>query len=240
MISLLDTIKLLLDTNLKYNQDAVNKILNCLENNIAELDNETLVFILMLYQTGYKNFNSNNTKYMSFLQKAADVGNIDAICNLGNVYRYGKRVPKNIHKAIELFKKAADLGNTYAMNKLGYIYNNNNEVKKNIEKATEYFKKAADLDDIEGINNLAYMYINYDKDKKKGIELFTKAANLGNIDAMINLCYMYIEGKGVEKNIDKAKEYLKKAEDLSLLNPIRNKKRKLEENICDESKKHKK
>lgn len=239
MISLSDTIKLLLDTNLEYNQDAVNKILNCLENNIAELDNETLVFILMLYQTGYKNFNSNNTKYMSFLQKAADIGNRDAICNLGNVYRNGKRVPKNIHKAIELFKKAADLGNTYAMKKLGYIYIKDKGVK-NIEKATEYFKKAADLDDIEGMNNLAYMYINYDKDKKKAIELFTKAANLGNIDATINLCYMYIEGKGVEKNIDKAKEYFKKAKDLSLLNPIRNKKRKLEENICDESKKHKK
>ncbi len=55
-------------------------------------------------------------------QKAADLGNADAMFNLGWLYEDGNGVEQSYEKAAELYQKAADLGNAIAMNNMGLLY----------------------------------------------------------------------------------------------------------------------
>ena len=58
------------------------------------------------------------------------------------------------------------------------------------------------------INNLGKIFLN-EKDYAKAMLCFEIAANIGSSDAMLELAQMYMKGLGTEKNIKKAKKYLK-------------------------------
>ena len=45
-----------------------------------------------------------------------DLGNVDAMFQLGYAYNHGNGVEKNQEKAIEIYQKAVNLGNASTMN----------------------------------------------------------------------------------------------------------------------------
>ena len=124
-------------------------------------------------------------KGVEWYTKAADLGDISAMNNLGNLYktgeevvRDGEKVEQDGEKAIEWYTKAADSGNTSAMYNIGYMYMEGEAVEQDGEKA---------------------------------IEWYTKAVDLGNTDVMDDLGYMYAKGEGVEQDDDKALEWYVKS-----------------------------
>ena len=55
-------------------------------------------------------------------RQAADLGDADAIKNLGVCYEYGRGVGKDYKEAARLYRQAADLGDADAIKNLGICY----------------------------------------------------------------------------------------------------------------------
>ena len=148
-----------------------------------------------------------------YLNKSISLGNIASVNLLGNMYKEGLYVKKDINKAISLYEEASLHNYVYAYNNLGKIYENN----KDYQKAFKYFEKASLLGESYALNTLGEYYrkgIYVDIDLNKAFTLYNKAiqAPIDNIYyyAYYNLAkYFYLTGDIVlVKNIIKAINYL--------------------------------
>ena len=184
------------------------------------LEGETLVDADMLFEQGceaYKYSKKDKTAYSKAFQlfkKAADLGNVEALNNLGYMYFRGEGIPKDYKKACELYEQAAVNGSVLAANNLGSMYRDGNGVAQDYKKAFELYEQAAEQDSGWAMYNLGLMYSNgmgMRADYLKAVELYEKAADLGVSDALNNLGIMYAQGQGVAKNIQKAIELYEKA-----------------------------
>ena len=110
--------------------------------------------------------------------------------NLGNCFKDGKGVGKDLAKAVEWFTKAAEQGNADAQYNLGMCYQDGKGVEQDLKKAVEWYTKAAEQNNATAQYMLALHYdfgIGINKDKKKAIELYTLSAKQGYADAQIAL-----------------------------------------------------
>ena len=148
-----------------------------------------------------------------YLNKSISLGNIASVNLLGNMYKEGLYVKKDINKAISLYEEASSHNYVYAYNNLGKIYENN----KDYQKAFKYFEKASLLGESYALNTLGEYYrkgIYVDIDLNKAFTLYNKAiqAPIDNIYyyAYYNLAkYFYLTGDIVlVKDINKAINYL--------------------------------
>lgn len=194
----------------------------------------------------------------SYLEKALNLGDKNALLVLGEIYLKGITVPKDINKAkfyyekgiqlemkeaygllahIELFnnesividyKKIKELategsklkdGNSSKI--LGYLYHNKFGVRKNERMAEKYYLKA--IDEGELLDNLVYWYLGnlyfYGgkrvQNNEKALKNYLIATEFYEASAY-EVGIIYEKGYGVDIDLEKAKEYYKKA---SLLVP---------------------
>ena len=155
------------------------------------------------------NSTKSDKEKVYYLQKATELGNAEAQCNLGYYYEKGVGLDKDIDKAIELYSLSANQGNSDAQLVLALYYENGDSVPKNIDKAIELYSLSANQGNSYAQYLLAHYYKNGDsvpKNIDKAIELFTLSANQGNSDAQLVLAFHYETGNGVPKDIDKAIE----------------------------------
>ena len=151
-------------------------------------------------------------------RRAAEMGDLDAMRNLGVYYEYGKGgLTKDETKAVEWYQKAAEKGNARAMHNLGVCYEyGKGGLTEDTSKAVEWYKKATEAGNAGAMNNLGVCYEygrgGLTKDEAKAVEWYKKAAEAGNTGAMNNLgvCYKYGKG-GLTKDEAKAVEWYKKA-----------------------------
>ena len=151
-------------------------------------------------------------------RRAAEMGDLEAMRNLGVYYEYGKGgLTKDETKAVEWYQKAAEKGNARAMHNLGVCYEyGKGGLTEDTSKAVEWYKKATEAGNAGAMNNLGVCYEygrgGLTKDEAKAVEWYKKAAEAGNTGAMNNLgvCYKYGKG-GLTKDEAKAVEWYKKA-----------------------------
>ena len=67
-----------------------------------------------------------------------------AQCDLGNCYKQGRGVEKNLEKAVEWYRKSAEQGYDRGQFCLAGCFENGEGVPKDKEKALQWYKKAAD------------------------------------------------------------------------------------------------
>lgn len=89
--------------------------------------------------------NGDYQKAQSYYEKAADLGNDQAACNLGYIYEYGRTGEKNLQKAFDWFKKSADQDNANAAYKVGDAYFYGDGVERNDSLAFHYYIKASNI-----------------------------------------------------------------------------------------------
>lgn len=153
-----------------------------------------------------------------YLNTAIKHGSIEALNSVGLMYLngiYPKK--KDINKAIDYFNKAIKKDYVYAYNNLGKIY----ETQKDYQKAFNYYLKSANLGESWASNKIGEYYRKgiIQKDLKKAYNYYNKALKCPKRNmcyyAKYNLAkYYYLCGLfDIEKNYNKALDYLKDASD---------------------------
>ena len=158
-----------------------------------------------LYDTGFNDFKENDHEAYKWYLKAAETNYRNAIDRLGDFFRYGWGVDKNLDEAKIYYKKAALLGDPNAMNSYGELI-----VNENSTEALDWFKKAAAHNNSNAMVNLG----DYHRKRNEinlALKFYEDAAILKDDDALYKLAEFYDNGWGVAKNSAKALEYYKLA-----------------------------
>lgn len=161
---------------------------------------------------------------LEIFEALAEQGHVMSQFIVGNMYDFGESVPRDYEQAFIWYKKAAEQGHPDAEYNLAVFYADGKGTKRDYEKAIEWFSKSAKRGNQkaqqEALNlshELAERYneeafLAFDAQRiLNAIKLFELSGKYGNTNAYLNLGIMFIQGKVVEKNVLKAKDYLSKA-----------------------------
>ena len=153
-------------------------------------------------------------KAFEIFSRLAELGNEDAECYLGLIYRNGGYgCYRSIPKAYEIFGRLAELGHAKAQYNLGDLYSSFYEGKGSYIEAIKWYEKAADQGYVDAYRSLGFIYTLYGSHHNcaKAIEWYTKASELGDKHSMIELAEIYKKGEGVPRDYLKAAEWYRKA-----------------------------
>lgn len=140
-------------------------------------------------------------------EAAMKAGYLGAYHNMGNLYRKGLGVEKNLEKAFELYMYAAERGHPEDQSNVGYMYMMGNGVEKNYKAARRWLEKAAAQNYATAHDKLGLLYLNgwgVKKNPVKAFDEFARGANLGDSYAMINYANSYKDGVGTQQDFKKA------------------------------------
>lgn len=147
-----------------------------------------------------------NQRYTLFLFLSLSLSFISAFA--GNLGTFGDRI-------FQFQEKMALKGNTFAEYKLGTLYEFGVSVKPDPIEASNWYRKAAKKDYIPAINRLTYLEIKqngYDRVKHDPwFKSLISQVSSKEPNALILLGQMNRHGINVDKNLEKAIEYLELA-----------------------------
>lgn len=176
---------------------------------------EALRFPLQLGR-GYekaKNYDDAHRWYV----KAAELGNAQAMHNLGFQYATGQGAPRDYAEARKWFSRAAALGNAAAMLRLGEFYANAIGVPRDYREARRWFVQAADRGLLPAMIGLGELYANgkgVPRDYDEARLWYRKAAELGSAPAMYQLGQLHEQGHGGRRDYAEARKWYAKAADI--------------------------
>lgn len=149
-------------------------------------------------------------KAFEYYQKAATIGNLQAIYKIGTFYEDGNVVTKDEARACQLYQKAAEGGCIEAQSNLGKMYAYGRGVQRNNDLAFDWTYKAAIRGHTKAQCNLGVMYeegIGVIQDFKLAIYWYQRATEQNLPDAQCYLGMLYYKGRGIEKDIKKGIEW---------------------------------
>ena len=159
----------------------------------------------------------NYAQAKEYLEKALEEGEIEAYCDLGNLYFEGNGVEKDYKRAFDYYQKGAKAGEPYCMDNLGMCYFWGHGVDTDIQKSAFYTEKAAKA----GIERAMYdTGLNYERgygvsqNIEKALYWLEKAAEEEYPTAFVELGDLYFVGEYVEKDLEKSFQYYKKGAEL--------------------------
>jgi len=89
------------------------------------------------------------------------------------------------------------------------------EQKGHLEAARKFYERAAEKGFAKALTNLGFFYLKGDggcaQDKKRAFQLWSEAATKNHARAQFNLGMMFEYGDGIDKDLEKAREYYVKA-----------------------------
>ncbi len=149
------------------------------------------------------------------LLRAARLGSVEAMYDLGNTFRFGVNVGENVRDAVAWYDGAAKENYAPAIAELASCYNFGVGVEMNEQKAIELYMKAAELGSTEAMCRLADMYFyadepNYDY----AFKWYLQAAALNDDEGMHRVGRCYFNGWGVELDKGKAFDWHRRAAEL--------------------------
>jgi TPR repeat protein len=151
---------------------------------------------------------------MRWFQKAADLGNADAMMGISWIYGNGRGVAQDDAKALRWRKMSAEHGNSDAMWLVGTDYQDGKVVPQDYAEAMRWFKKSADLGNADAMGRIGSLYSygrGVPQDYSEAMRWLKKSADLGNTTAMFAIGGFYQFGYGVPKDEVQARAWMKKA-----------------------------
>lgn len=130
-------------------------------------------------------------------------------CAIGEAYKNGIGVDKDIIKALPFYMSAAEQGNKIAINQIGWYYQYGVSFEKDETKALYYYEKASDLGNTLASANAGYCYhngIGTTIDYLKAVEYYTIGSMDGITFAQNNLANIYYDGLLGSPDYEKAFE----------------------------------
>lgn len=162
--------------------------------------------------------------------KAADLGNIKAFNRLGNLYRDGKGVDKNLDIAKKLYEQACAYNYPAAQRNLGILMKNSNDSNDSNDRnySDSYlwglFKEASKMGDIKAKFELAEYYekqcAGISGYAKRALDLYKQLVKRGYLPAFRKLAYFFGNGIGCTKNTTKSKKILIKLQNLEMADKL--------------------
>ena len=117
-------------------------------------DPEAISHLGSKYFFGFLGLQKDTRKAVDLYTEAAELGSVEALFNLGNMYYHGKGVHKDEAKGTEYHKKAAMQGNVHSRYNLGYY-----EVGKGgPDRAVEHFMISAKMGHKSSIEAIKKMF----------------------------------------------------------------------------------
>ena len=139
---------------------------------------------------------------------AAEGGSAQAQYNLGLMRLRGIGTWKDADEALKWLEESAKSGCAPAQNLLGTLYSEGIEVKRSFDVAQRWLQTAAESGYAAAQFNLGLLYsYSPEGDPSAAISWFEQAANQGHPLAAWYLGSAYEEGRGVEVDFAKARQY---------------------------------
>ncbi|WP_304407876.1 tetratricopeptide repeat protein [Bacteroides acidifaciens] len=186
---------------------------------------QAMYYVGKCYRTG-DGLTKNPDQAVVWLRKAAGAGVSNAQWDLAQCYRQGNGTPINYDQALYWYGEACAKGHTNAFKKLiadslvntpfmAYMKGMKAYSNKDFDEAIKQFKivEKAKISDGKVMEAAITANNSYAKhNMKKGIKLLNDAAKT-NAQAMYLLGALYEAGKGVDKDMTKAVEYINRSAD---------------------------
>jgi TPR repeat protein len=151
-------------------------------------------------------------------QTLAEVGNGDALFNLGVLAEDGLGEPKNLTKAEALYTGAANSGNFKAQYRLGLLYFAGTLLPRDVDKARLYLTQAAEHGDKDARDMLVQLgqpavaptpmqeaeLLGASGQHAQAVQLYRTLADAGNATAQTRLAWAYEAGRGVTPDLQEA------------------------------------
>ncbi|EAY19330.1 hypothetical protein TVAG_452440 [Trichomonas vaginalis G3] len=152
------------------------------------------------------------TKAAELFQKAADLGDPIAACNIGIMLASGNGVLRDYTKAMNYLQRAVKTGNVEAMYNIAVLMVKMNKNGLYDAEIRDYFKKAADGGNTQAMYNLGILLTEKEtKDYKTGMRYLRMAANKGIENAAYKYSYNTLTNSEGRKDDELAMEYCKQA-----------------------------
>ncbi len=170
---------------------------------------------------------------VSYFQKAANEGDVDAQCEVAVFELYGCGVKKDESKALETLQKLAKQGNSKAQYVLARCYNGGIGVEANPNAAVKWCEASMNQDNANAGYLMAIWLRDGDnqiiaKDSVKAVKIYREIipglkelAEQCDLDAICNLAVCYGEGLGVDKNLEEEIYWFTKAAELGYSRGLR-------------------
>lgn len=162
---------------------------------------------------------------LSFCRRAVNLGDVEAIVDLGLAYEKGWGLDKDIKKASELYQKALSYGCKSAeiwleelkpeiQYQRGVACMEGKMCPRDFVLAREWFEKASEQGHVDATCRLAELLQNGlggKVDVKRAISLYEQADAGGSVSAAVDLGFIYFQGRKAKKDFAKARAYYEKA-----------------------------
>jgi len=140
---------------------------------------------------------------------------LGAYHNLGNLYRKGGGVERDLGEAFHLFLYAAERGHPEDAYNIGNFYaRGRGPVEEDFRLARVWLERSASQDYPSAFDKLGLLYLNgqgVDENIILANRYFARGAELGDPSALVNLANSYRRGTGVEVDYEKALELYERA-----------------------------
>lgn len=203
-----------------------NDPLSSLRLRASEGDIEAMTDLGLYYETGIKDVDGkwiltpSRQEAAKLLEEAATNGSIDAMLSIANILDTNKSTKSDRDKALMWLKKAARLGSGAAAYNIGITYRDVGKYRLSVT----WFQKAIDMSEHSALLELAYaeMYgLGLKRDVKNAFRKLQKLTRLSGVltsekeEACILAARLLLEGWLVPRSIEKARQWLKRAENTS-------------------------
>lgn len=174
----------------------------------------------LYYRLGSMNLKGTGTavdleKAEYYFQKAAELGNTDALYSLAKLSLNAEFSGYDPDKAVEYLEQAVEKGNKFAKYLLGKLLCQGELVEKDIAGGLPLLEELAQEGSAHGAYLAAKVYLNEEgwKDIRKAIQYFMQAAEDGNSYGAYQLGRIYYFGDGIRTDREKGLAYLKESAD---------------------------
>lgn len=163
----------------------------------------------VMYARG-KGVTRDDAQAIQWYRRAADKGDADAMNNLGVIYETGQGVTESPGGALKWYRQAADKGHAGAMANLGRLYEKGYGVAADHVQALLLYERAAARGNANAMNRLG-LICEEKRDFAAAVQWYRQGAAKNDPGALGNLGYCYETGRGVSRDLNKARDYYRKA-----------------------------
>lgn len=156
----------------------------------------------------------NYTEARRNYEKAADLGEMFALTNLGWISVYGLDGPVDVEKGRRDFEKAAIAGNHFAQASLAFLYRDGyGGTRQDSAEAIRWYEKSAAQGNATALGNLGWFYregVSVAQDYQKSLDYYRRGADAGDLSSIAAMGYAAQNGLGMPQNYDQARSWYDK------------------------------